>query len=60
MSLVLIQEKNTEIERLHKELSKFRDQTEMSEYQTCLEENTQLRRKTAQLQLEFDLVRISY
>lgn len=50
-----IQTKNDEIKRLTDELYRLRDGS-MSDYQSCMQENSELKRQTAQLQLEFDLV----
>lgn len=50
-----IQAKNDEIKQLTEELNRLRDGS-LSDYQSCMQENSELRRQAAQLQLEFDLV----
>lgn len=59
MTSLYLQEKNDQIKRLTDELSRVRDQSSISDYQTCMEENSKLKRQAAQLQLEFDLVCIN-
>lgn len=44
------------MEKLHHEMNILKEQSIRSEYDTCAEENSLLKRKAADLQHEFDMV----